>query len=532
MKPDQSIDTAPTAQPMDIEQFDISSRYVGLTVLFHPNTSRIGDLITLFRIGSDKEFRLSRIEPDFQTPNGTRALPLANPVLSRQPIIIQSPNKDMVRLSVGKTSMEVVANNKCISQTQEFSIEEVESGVVIELAKRVVLLLHLTTPYEPLKDDLGFIGYSTAIRLVRKEILRVADLNVPILLLGESGVGKELIARAIARVSQRHDKAYVAVNMAAIPDSIAAAELFGHTKGAFTNASTQRKGYFERADQGTLFLDEIANTSSEIQAMLLRVIEDKQIQMVGSESSKTVDVRLIAATDADLEQEIRNGNFRLALKQRLQEYEIYIPPLRVRKEDIGRLFIHFLKGQLERIGEEKRLSEPEVGAPTWLPPSLIARIVQGKWPGNVRQLRVLAHRIAIANRGDPGFHMNNAVESLLEEAGVPKESGSKPSSPTSIAKLQPWEVTEDTLRQALRRNQYRARTAADELGISATSIYTLIERFGIPTSKSLTKEQILQAFETARENIEVAAEMLEVPKRGLQLRIKDLGLDLPPKSKK
>jgi two-component system nitrogen regulation response regulator GlnG len=448
--------------------------------------------------------------------------PLANAVLSRKPIFFYSPSEQTVRIDVKQTNTEVVVNGKRLTSEHEFHLEEIDSGIVIELSKRVVLLLHHMFSQEPDDDDLGIIGHSGAIHLLRNEIRRVADLNVPVLLRGETGAGKELAARAISRLSHRRDKPYIAVNMAAIPGAIAAAELFGHAKGAFTDADNARKGYFERANGGTLFLDEIGDTSLEVQAMLLRVIEDQTIQTIGSETTRKVDVRVVAATDADLEAAVERERFREALKQRLQEYEIYIPPLRVRREDIGELFIHFIREQLDDIGELNRLAEPLAGAPTWLPASFVARLITADWPGNVRQLRTLARRIAIANRGELSFCTNQAVDRLFDEAGVPSEIGGQRWPSTRLPKPSPLNITEAQLREALRRNRYRARAAAEDLGIGATSIYTLIERYGIQTSKSLTFEQIKEAISASQGNLDLAADRLEVPIRGLKLRIKEL----------
>jgi len=522
MKTKQTYRSASTAQPVDVEPLGIRNPKVGLSVVFHPNTDRIGEWVPLFSLGSKQEVRLSRIEPDFIGVNRENKQPLANAVLSRQPISICSPSEQCVRIDVRQTNTEVIVNGTRLTREHDFRIEEIESGMVVELSKRVVLLLHFMFSHEPEDDDLGIIGHSGAMYLVRNEIRRVADLNVPVLLRGETGVGKELAARAISRVSHRRDKPYFAVNMAAVPSAIAAAELFGHAKGAFTDAAATRKGYFERADGGTLFLDEVGDTSLEVQAMLLRAIEEQEIQTVGGESIRKVDVRVIAATDADLEAAVDNERFRQALKQRLQEYEIYLPPLRARREDIGELFIHFIKEQLEDIGELNRLAEPLAGAPTWLPASLVARLVFADWPGNVRQLRSLARRIAIANRGELSFITNHAVERLFEEAGVPAEIRGQQRLSTRLPKPSPLEITEERLRDALRRNHYRARAAAEDLGIGATSIYTLIERYGIQTSKSLTLEQIKKAINASQGNLDLAAESLEVPIRGLKLRIKEL----------
>src|SRR6185436_13729067 len=183
---------------------------------------------------------------------------------------------------------------------------------------------------------------------------------------GETGTGKELLARAIHQASSRRAAPYFALNMAAIPASLAAAELFGAAKGAFTGADRRRVGYFGRAQGGTLFLDEIGELPADLQPLLLRVLENGEIQPVGGEETLRVDVRILAATDANLESAIEEGRFRAPLFHRLSGYELRLPSLRERRDDIGRLFIHFLRQELAALGEADRLADPGPEGRPWL----------------------------------------------------------------------------------------------------------------------------------------------------------------------
>src|SRR6185369_6449016 len=218
-------------------------------------------------------------------------------------------------LTVGESPVQVVADGVPVAGSREIPAAEVERGVVLELSGRVALLLHTLGDEEPGPSVPGFdlVGESAGIVRVRREIARVADLDVPVLLRGETGTGKELVAHALHRASRRRSAAFLSLNMAAIPASLAASELFGATRGAFTGAVAAHAGHFERAQGGTLFLDEIGDAPAEVQVSLLRVLETGEIQRVGGAPISGVDVRLIAGTDADLERAIADGRFRSAL---------------------------------------------------------------------------------------------------------------------------------------------------------------------------------------------------------------------------
>ncbi|MBI2392502.1 MAG: sigma-54-dependent Fis family transcriptional regulator [Deltaproteobacteria bacterium] len=234
------------------------------------------------------------------------------------------------------------------------------------------------------------IGQSAAMRRIFRLVEGVASASSTVLILGESGTGKELVARAIHRRSARATRQFVAVNCSSIPDTLIESELFGHVKGAFTSANTSRAGLFEIADKGTLFLDEVGDLSLAAQVKLLRALQEGEIKRVGANDVRTVDVRVIAATNVDLAQKIDAGRFREDLFYRLNVIAIELPPLRDRRDDIPLLAQHFLRKFARKSGKEVR----RLGAE-----SLAALTAYG-WPGNVRQLENAIERAVVLARGD------------------------------------------------------------------------------------------------------------------------------------
>ena len=235
------------------------------------------------------------------------------------------------------------------------------------------------------------IGHSPEIRTVLDLVRRVASSDSGVLIQGESGTGKELIATAIHRLSARAGKRLLALNCSAIPENLLESELFGHEKGAFTGADRKRKGYFELASGGTIFLDEIGDMTLHLQSKLLRVLQEKKYIPLGGTETKTADARVIAATNTDLEQAIRQDrSFRLDLYYRLNVLPIRIPPLQERKTDIKDLLLHFLGVYNKTYAQHE---------PCYFAPETIALLTEYKWPGNVRQLQNLVERLVVTTAG-------------------------------------------------------------------------------------------------------------------------------------
>jgi transcriptional regulator with GAF, ATPase, and Fis domain len=246
--------------------------------------------------------------------------------------------------------------------------------------------------FDELRSVLGdeIIGSDFGLKAVMKMVQQVGPLDSPVLLLGETGTGKEVIANAIHYSSPRKDGPFIKVNCGAIPETLLDSELFGHEKGAFTGAISQRRGRFERADKGTIFLDEIGELPSQAQVRLLHVLQKKEIERVGGTSSIPVDIRIISATHRNLEEMIASGQFREDLWFRLNVFPITIPPLRQRREDIPALVHHFI----DRKSIELKLTERPV-----LAPGAIDRLIAYDWPGNVREVENMIERALIQHRG-------------------------------------------------------------------------------------------------------------------------------------
>lgn len=526
-----------------------------LTVLWHPEVQRVGELALLSSLLSPgSETELSRVKPDFGQPGEAVERPLSDPHLSRSPIRLALGNEGSIHLDCHNTSTRVVIDDVPIASGRFISPEELDRGVVLLLANRVALLLHRIKPIIfQMLPRFGMVGDSMSMIQLRDDVQRVSDLDVPVLLRGETGTGKELVAQGIHKAGTRKKETFVAINMGAVPPTLAASELFGAVKGAFTGADRKRSGYFSQAEDGTLFLDEIGETPPEVQVLLLRALETREILPVGSDKAQKVDVRLIAATDADLEEAVEADRFRAPLLHRLSGYEIHLPPLRARRDDFGRLFQHFLHEELETVGERHRLDGLSGDLP-WMPASLVARLARLEWPGNVRQLRNVVRQLVIANRGAATVRMGPQIERLLSEGavspsvssqdGVPVgnrvSSGSASNDPpTSETKAEPpaspvlprsnyrspSAIQEDDLIEVLRSHRWELKPTAEELGISRTSLYDLIKKSSrIRKANDLSREEIEACQESCNGDLMAMVDTLEVSQRGLLRRMGKLGM--------
>ncbi|MCG8420533.1 MAG: sigma-54 dependent transcriptional regulator [Proteobacteria bacterium] len=509
-----------------------------LTIVYHPELCRIGDRMFLGELLAGREARISRNEPVFTSPGQSRGAALTESHLSRRPICLRMSERGGVVVDVGETRTRVAIDEQRVINSHEVSAEQMKRGAVLELASRLLLLLHWHTPlHDRETDDMGLIGHSTAIAHVRDEIRQVADLDVTVLIRGETGVGKELVATAIHNVSSRRDMPSVSVNLAAIPPSLAAAELFGATRGAFTGASRDQDGYFRCADGGTLFLDEIGEIPIDIQIMFLRVLETGELYPLGAQRAETIDTRVVAATDADLEALVGEGRFRAPLVHRLTGYEIWIPPLRERRDDIGRLLMYFLAIDLADMGEAERLDHTQ-SAP-WLPISVMKRLVHCDWPGNVRQLRNVARQLVIGNRGRPAATLTPQLERQLGEQksgfGVNIAQGDKkpfegePEQDTTDsdppARRKPADIPEQELVDTLRSHRWDLKATARALGISRTSLYNLIKSSKrIRTAGSISAAEITECYRECDGDLDAMAARLEVSRHALRRRAHELGL--------
>ncbi|MDI3289888.1 sigma-54 dependent transcriptional regulator [Polyangium sp. 15x6] len=499
-----------------------------LTLVAHPHGDRVGERLLLDALVAGKELELSRNAPDFVKPGAALGAGLGDPFVSRKPIRLAPTENGGILLRVGDDGTAVVVGAR-VRGSLEIGAAEIDAGVPITLADRVALLLHRASlDVEDGPETLGMIGQSAGIRRVRSLLERVADLHVPVLIRGETGTGKELVARALHDRSPRRNKPFVSVNLGAIPRELAAAELFGTEKGAYTGAASDRSGFFRAAQGGTLFLDEVGEAPAEVQVMLLRVLETGEFYPVGGRTLHATDVRLVAATDANLENHIREGRFKAPLLHRLAGYEIRLPPLRERREDIGTLFYHFAREELQSIGEAHRIAPKDPYAEPWMPASLAVRLLGSSWPGNIRQLRNVARQLVIGSRGQARLSIDPRLDAELEGAGpapAPALAATIPKPSASAPRRRPADVSEVELSAALEEHAWDLKAAADKLGIPRSSMYDLIERYpSIRTAGDLRAEEIERCHRENAGDLDRMAAELKVSRRALQRRVKEMGL--------
>ncbi len=519
-----------------------------LTVLAHPRIERVGERAVLVDLihedGEGGRVELSRLSPGLAQPGSGSALPLATQLVSRRPLVLSSPDDGRVALDANALPEGAVRlDGVALGGRVELERERLEAGVVIELGTQVVMLLHLSAPELPDEGGplprLGLVGDSDALRDVRKAIVRAARQTGPVLVRGETGTGKELVAGALHQASARREGPYLAVNMAAVPPTLAASELFGHTKGSFSGAHQNSVGLFGRAHGGTLFMDEIGDTPLDVQAALLRVMETGEVQQVGADRVKQVDVRVIAATDADLEALIAQGRFRAPLRYRLSNLEIHIPPLRARKDDIGRLLVHFIATELAAHGRSDELEDRGPDGTSWIPAALVARLGRYAWPGNVRQLRNVARWLAgLDHRARPVDPEDPTLATLLvgEErapVSVPEAEARAPGA--SVAKSGGHDKSErrksalalvspEELERLMEANDYKLGAVADALGVSRPALNDLVDAHPrLKRAQNLTLEELVQARAECGE-IDRMWRHLKVSEKSLKLRMSALGL--------
>ncbi|MCU4176694.1 sigma-54-dependent transcriptional regulator [Carboxylicivirga sp. N1Y90] len=313
-----------------------------------------------------------------------------------------------------------------------------------------------------------FVGVSPQIKQVLKMALKAAeDGDVNVLVTGENGTGKEIISRIIHYGSPRQKQVFAPVNSSAIPSALLESEFFGHVKGAFTDAREEKKGYFELANKGTLFLDEIADMPFALQAKLLRAIEENKIKRVGSNVEIPVDVRIISATNKNIEQLIDDNEFRIDLFHRINTIEINIPPLRERKEDILPLLNHFVANFAKKKGKEK----------LGVSPDLVKKLEAYHFPGNVRELRNMVERAMILSDNDT----LEPDDFLLKGENTQKASAS----PVVNAGFNIDDNERQLIEQALKQSDLNQTKAAALLGISRDAMKRKIKKFGIEIVKDI-----------------------------------------------
>ncbi len=472
---------------------------LALVVLWHHDRNMVGRF-SPFPTDAAEVVHVSRLYPDFHNQEKTGAMPLSDPHVSRSPITIERLKPKEFRISPANSRMTVQVNGKRIKEALDVVSKDQGGIIFITLSNHVVLgicdlpVVQLAGPHNSL------LGISCEINRCRKLISRFASTDLPVMLMGETGTGKELAAHDLHANSGRDSGPLVTINMAAIPQELAVTELFGNKKGAFTGSTQDRRGFFQKAEKGTLFCDEIGDTPPLVQPMLLRALETGTIQVLGQDTGTPINVRFIAATDRPVDLDVEGYRFSKPLYHRLSAAHIKMPALRERKVDIPLLILHFL----DQSAVARGFHHTQIDA------SQITGLLSYSWPGNVRELK-------------------NAVNAIMlgEDPNLLDEPSTSPSSRTASKDQYraPSSVANDELIAALNKADWLIKPAAESLSISRTSCYDLIKK--CPTIRSVEDIPLKEMRQVmARHPGDLAAwsAALQVPQEALRKHVRSAGL--------
>ena len=356
--------------------------------------------------------------------------------------------------------------------------KQAEAALQRTLAELQVLKAQLETENVYLRETIKgalpsgeMIGQSAALKRVRDHVAQVAGTTAPVLITGETGTGKELVARAIYQTSLRRERPLVAVNCAALPTTLIESELFGHEKGAFTGATSQRVGRFELAHHGTILLDEVGECPLDLQAKLLRVLQTGEFERVGSSQTRHVDARVLASTNRNLEQAVERGAFRQDLYHRLRVFPIHVPPLRERREDIPQLVAYLVEKKATALGKRvERIARATMDT-----------LTAYNWPGNVRELENVIERALILSRG-PVFVVGEALGRMAGEPVTTAASGSNSASADDKALPTLAETERAHILRVCEACGWQIKgpgAAADRLGLNPSTLYFRMKKLGI-----------------------------------------------------
>ncbi|MCS6901320.1 MAG: sigma-54 dependent transcriptional regulator [Myxococcales bacterium] len=511
---------------------------VMVEILFHPDLRRVGARAVLGSAQSEharQEVVVGRETPIFRMVGWGDARPLQDPCVSRKQLTLRWVQE--------RSGFELRQDAESRRELRRYTLDGtllgdgpgfVPSGSLVAIGDRV-LLLCTCRPLDVLGTDLGMVGESRAMVTLRGQIRALADTGDTVLIHGETGVGKELVARALHEASRRRKGPFLVVNCAAMPETLLESELFGHAKGAFSGAIAAKEGLFRSAAGGTLFLDEIGEMPLSMQAKLLRVLQERKVRPIGELQERPVDVRVVAATNRNLAAEVEAGRFRADLYSRLEGPAIRVPPLRERRDDIPRLFVHFL---LQRIAEDAQVAggtEPPLArlvidpgaqqAP--VPMDFFLKLLGREWMRNVRELDKYTAAVAALNRQKGEFRappqepLGKAPEHLR---GL---SNSSPPSSSQGESTPARHLTEADLIREMEAHDHIQHRVARTLGISRTTLDKWLRELGIRRPKDIPREEIEAALQRIGGDMEQMARELKISVRGLKLRMTELGIHEP-----
>jgi len=490
-----------------------------LTIIFHADTDRIGHKAVVPLQTGDVPWVLGRRSPEFMGTGGHAPAALDDAHVSRRALQFSYQGKRLTIVRFDSASRCRVGLTELHSSV-ELRWDALLEGVPLMLGHSIVLMLRLSKRSDKKDQTSGhgdpLRGNSACMEDIRAQVARAAKSDLDVLIRGETGTGKELVATAIHQASGRAGGAMIRVNMAAIPNGLAASALFGSTRGAFTGADRATPGYFEQAQGGSLFLDEIGDASLDVQPLLLRALQQREIQAVGG-AIKHVDVRVISATDAALEGE--GCDFKAALRHRLGACEIVLPPLHEHPEDIGELLLHFLQRSAAETARAELLPHAQSLArdiAAWA--ILFFRFVSYRWPGNVRELVNFAQQIVLASEKTPILNENLQLTLLRKNTKA-----------HSVKRLPPrrkiQDIDDDTFDQAMVSNGSEALRVALQLGVSRGAVYRRIKmspRYRLATEFSLDELQRVLS-EHGGDSMAVARQ-LQVSVNSLRCHLRNLRL--------
>lgn len=499
--------------------------FLGITVLWHPDPAMIGGQYLHSR--SQDVLELNRFTPLFCHP-GQTGMPMAVGTISRTPILLRWQDAQSVMLEVPPSRMVVEVNGHEITDQINLSSSQIDQGVVISLGRSVFLCLHWMRSLPQFNLIPEIVGVGSAAIQLREQIRQMAKSDLPVLLLGETGTGKELAAKAIHQFSSRAHAPLVTVNMAALNETLAAADLFGAAKGAYTGAAQTRKGYFAEAAGATLFLDEVGNTPTSIQPMLLRVLETGDYRPLGASQDCRSSARIVSATDQNLYQ----SSFNHALLRRLESLVLHLPPLKQRREDLGVLILHILARE---PGEATLTSE--------FPGEILNSLFCYDWPGNVRQLAQVIRRVCLQLQAGQSPDLSGLLEQASAPAVLPSltavsanprlspgnldsslmgtnssaHSLARNSHSAAQSRKKLHEISHDAVLTAMRNQRWEILAAAQELGVSRPSMYKLLEQHPqIRRAQDIPVTEIQSALQTSQQQIDRCAEILQTPAEALR----------------
>ncbi|MEO1267536.1 MAG: sigma 54-interacting transcriptional regulator [Myxococcota bacterium] len=480
-----------------------------LTIVHHADLARVGATVPPSLFEGGRWVTVGRLEPQFIAPvSHVTSGALDDPHISRRQL--------KVRWLAERSCFEVEVTGRLpvtrvelpeepLMEPQLIPLEgrtRLEPNTLLALGHRALLRLHHMSWFPPEDNRMGMIGETDTMWEVRHAIDRASRFQKPVLVLGPTGAGKELVARALHGLSERAEETFLPINSAALPEHLVESLLFGHKKGAFTGAHAQRDGAFLEANGGSLFMDEIGELSLEIQTKLLRVLQEGRVTPVGSHQTYPVDVRLIAATNRDLKAEVAAGNLRADFYYRVAVHVIRLPSLHERRWDVPMLFVRFLSLNRERHPSLGWLWGKPSARRTPIPMEFILEMLQHPWPGNVRELQNLAEKVCAQNLDHDGrsfVHPNLEEESLtnITAGGLLTASSLVPELPSSDPGDNPGNITlstpkESWWRSAKRTSQSKALT---QMGVSRKTVVNLVPNGFRPQHAEESMEAYLQHVE-------------------------------------